>query len=327
MEAGIAFDYGLRPLQNYLAARQSDYPAQVMAGGLDSLALYEWVVQHSHCILAGLELGACYRISDYGPASMANLSAESVADALKVIKTYMLLFNHDIAAVEVTRSSVEVRITVSLKTVLGRSDSEQLFRANVLAAASCQLMAGILGGNFGLLAMTLPQQQTQPGYQAFFAVPVALQGQDIVFHMDRDILEKPIPTANPATFQLAIALTGEQFSALLEREMGGLKLRIVRLLESLPETYPDIGWMARHLKITERTLRRRLDREAASYREIINQLRFTRARQLLAHTGLTVEQISARLGYADSSNFRHAFRRWTGQTVAGYRRQQQDGLG
>ncbi len=323
VDAGIEFDYGLRPLHNYLAARQPRLPDNLRVGGLASAVLYEWLAQHNHCVLEGLELGACYRITDYGPVSMAILSAETVEDALKVIKTYMLLFNPDIAAVEVARLARQVRVTVSLKTDTGRSESAHLFRANVLAAASFRLMADIRAGDAGLLALTLPQQLAQSGYQAFFGVPVALQGQDIVFYLDRDILARPIPTANPATFQLAIGLTGEHFNALLEREMGGLKQRILRLLESFPETYPDIGWMAQHLKITERTLRRRLDREAASYREIIHQVRFARARQLLAQTALSVEQVSARLGYSDSTNFRHAFRRWTGQTVADYRRQQQ----
>jgi len=103
--------------------------------------------------------------------------------------------------------------------------------------------------------------------------------------------------------------------------MGGLKWRIGALLDSLPEQYPDIRWTAQHLHMTERTLRRRLLEEGSSYREIIDQTRQARAKRLLMNAQLSIEQISDLLGYTDASSFRHAFRRWTGQTANAYRRQ------
>ncbi|HHW1804916.1 TPA: helix-turn-helix domain-containing protein [Pseudomonas aeruginosa] len=100
--------------------------------------------------------------------------------------------------------------------------------------------------------------------------------------------------------------------------MGGLRPRIVALLDSLPEPYPDIQSVARHLRLTERTLRRRLAAEGCSYRQILDDARQARARKLL-RTELSVERISELLGYSDASSFRHAFRRWTGQSVSAFR--------
>ena len=43
-------------------------------------------------------------------------------------------------------------------------------------------------------------------------------------------------------------------------------------------------------------------------------MRQERAGWYLAHTRLSVEEIAARLGYADTSNFSRTYRRWFGRT-------------
>jgi AraC-like DNA-binding protein len=45
-----------------------------------------------------------------------------------------------------------------------------------------------------------------------------------------------------------------------------------------------------------------------------------RACSLLSNPGLMVKAVAGSLGYDDTSAFRRAFRRWTGQSVWQYRR-------
>ncbi|MDF5855495.1 AraC family transcriptional regulator [Pseudomonas aeruginosa] len=101
--------------------------------------------------------------------------------------------------------------------------------------------------------------------------------------------------------------------------MGGYRQRIVALLEVLQDRYPSIAWVALQLKVTERTLRRRLADEGTNYREVLDLVRHDRARQLLRDERLRIEEVAERLGYMDTSSFRHAFRRWTGQCANDYR--------
>ena len=58
-------------------------------------------------------------------------------------------------------------------------------------------------------------------------------------------------------------------------------------------------------------LRRKLDAEDTSYRQILTEVRTRLAISYLRTTDLTNEEIAARLGYSDSANFRHAFTRRT----------------
>jgi AraC-like DNA-binding protein len=80
-----------------------------------------------------------------------------------------------------------------------------------------------------------------------------------------------------------------------------------------------IGPIARRLNFTERSLRRRLEAEATSYREIHDELQLQAAVRYLRDTRMTIEDIAESLGFSDAANFRRAFRRWTDRTPQEYR--------
>lgn len=82
---------------------------------------------------------------------------------------------------------------------------------------------------------------------------------------------------------------------------------------------PDFEEIAERLHMTERTLRRRLREEGASYREMIDELRMHVAIKYLSDTHLTVEDIAVLLGFSEAANFRQAFHRWTGKAPRDYR--------
>lgn len=70
--------------------------------------------------------------------------------------------------------------------------------------------------------------------------------------------------------------------------------------------------VAARLNVGLRTLRRRLAEEGTSFRALSQETWGLLAEELLA-TGLTVEQVAERLGYASASSFSRAFKTWTGQ--------------
>jgi AraC-like DNA-binding protein len=78
--------------------------------------------------------------------------------------------------------------------------------------------------------------------------------------------------------------------------------------------------VAERLRISSRTLRRRLEQEGTSFRELINELRAHAAIKYVRDTDLTIEDIAFALGFSDAAAFRHAFRRWTKSAPHEYRR-------
>lgn len=73
------------------------------------------------------------------------------------------------------------------------------------------------------------------------------------------------------------------------------------------------------LSIPTRTLRRLLAAQGTKFRELLQEVRYEVARQLLADTDMTTTEIAEALDYADASAFTRAFRRWTDSPPAAWR--------
>lgn len=94
------------------------------------------------------------------------------------------------------------------------------------------------------------------------------------------------------------------------------------LTDHLAAGNASLGTLARTLHMSERTLRRRLAERGTSYQNLLDDLRSALARKLVEEAAQSVDAIAHGLGFADTSSFFHAFKRWTGKTPAQYRRQQ-----
>lgn len=93
--------------------------------------------------------------------------------------------------------------------------------------------------------------------------------------------------------------------------------RTVRLL--LVEGKSTGDDLARILALNRRTLNRRLRARGTTFRQVLDEVRYDTARQLLAQTNVPIEEIAAALCYSEVSAFTHAFRRWSATTPGQYR--------
>lgn len=93
-----------------------------------------------------------------------------------------------------------------------------------------------------------------------------------------------------------------------------------RILEhAAPARLPSLDAVATQLSLSPQTLRRKLAEEGASFRQHRDDVRRDVAIAALTGSDDTVEDIAARLGYADPSAFHRAFKRWTGSAPGAYR--------
>jgi AraC-like DNA-binding protein len=79
--------------------------------------------------------------------------------------------------------------------------------------------------------------------------------------------------------------------------------------------------LARRINISTRTIDRYLKKENLQFRDLSQQVRFERARELLAEPGATVAQVALSLGFSDAANFSRAFRRVMGVSPSAYQRE------
>ena len=94
-------------------------------------------------------------------------------------------------------------------------------------------------------------------------------------------------------------------------------------IEALPAAGGDagavLGDIAARLRLSPRTLVRRLQRRNTSYRRLLDGHRRRRAVELLLQPELSVAEIAERLGYGDATNFARACRRWFAMSPRAYR--------
>ncbi|WP_309234441.1 AraC family transcriptional regulator ligand-binding domain-containing protein [Nocardia sp. XZ_19_385] len=139
---------------------------------------------------------------------------------------------------------------------------------------------------------------------------VCVEGADphlLVF--DGAGLERPLPLASPLTAQLF----EKECAELLERRglhrgiAGAVREVLMRRLHGRV-SQEDV---AAGLHMSLRTMRRRLAEEGTSYRQLCAETYGSLAEDLLS-TGLTVEDVANRMGYAGAPSFSNAFKQWRG---------------
>lgn len=78
--------------------------------------------------------------------------------------------------------------------------------------------------------------------------------------------------------------------------------------------------IASGLKMSARTLQRRLEEEGHRYSSVLDEVRARVAKRLLADPTLALAEVAHRVGFSDLATFSRAFKRWTGAPPGTYRR-------
>jgi AraC-like DNA-binding protein len=151
-------------------------------------------------------------------------------------------------------------------------------------------------------------------------------GSDIQFNSDipkikfpKSHLNKPIVFSNP--------LMQRYYAKECERQLNSLLLpqdtvtSVHRLLTATPGYFPTMEQIALQMHVSERTLRRKLDQQGTSYREILDDIRKEQVKALLENSQASIEHIAALMNYSDPANFRRAFKKWMQLSPAAYRKQ------
>lgn len=108
------------------------------------------------------------------------------------------------------------------------------------------------------------------------------------------------------------------------KNSSGLAAQIRRRLRSAARTeWPDFDALALAMNMAPSTLRRRLEEEGQTFQLIKDHLRRDMAIEFLYHSSRSVAEIATELGFAESSAFHRAFKKWTGVNPGEYRQRAQ----
>src|ERR1700694_3886511 len=123
-------------------------------------------------------------------------------------------------------------------------------------------------------------------------------------------LTVPLPTSNPPLAELHERFAGEYLRH-FDHAQTSYRAREV-IIRRLPDGEPRRDQIAGELCMSERTLQRRLEEEATSFLQLLDDTRRELAEQYLSRLHLSLAQAAYLLGFADQRSFFRARRRWFG---------------
>jgi AraC-like DNA-binding protein len=155
-------------------------------------------------------------------------------------------------------------------------------------------------------------------YERILEIPVHFDASHDAVVFSASMLNGPNPASDPALVQalerharelLAKLPLGDDLPSRVRHEIA-LRLPSGASAEAVAET----------LRMSARSLRRRLEAEGTSYMQILDEVRCELARRHLAQEQRAVEEVAFALGFSDGSAFHKAFRRWTGESPRAFAR-------
>jgi AraC-like DNA-binding protein len=157
-------------------------------------------------------------------------------------------------------------------------------------------------------------------YSQYFQCPCLFDCEHSELQLARDVLPRRPYLANPLA-AATLRSTCDGLLAEIESSLG-FAGKVYRTLRQLNDPGAGMTAVAAALKMTARTLRRRLADEGTCFSDIAHRVKYNVAAQHLRNSDASIEQIASIAGFSDPANFRRAFLRWTRMSPAEFRRQQ-----
>lgn len=273
--------------------------------GLEALGLlFENCVALIGCAHFGLLVGERFELQGLGPLGSLLRNSATVGDAIGSLVLHLHL--HD-------RGAAPMLLAPDLSCVmLGYSVCRHGTPALTQiqdAAIGYGILAELCGPAWKPLRVQFAHARPSniAAYQRLFRSDVSFEAEVSGLVFASSSLKIPINGADAARHEfLVAAIRGAEdqgpmhFAELVERMLPQMVLSGMASGKAV----------ASLLAVHERTLRRRLEAEGKNLQQLINQVRFELAKQLLENTALSVAAIATALSYSDANAFSWAFRTW-----------------
>ncbi len=152
-------------------------------------------------------------------------------------------------------------------------------------------------------------------FRRFFQVRLRFDAEQNAVVFSSSWLHRPLPEHPDARRSLQ-----KQIDALEARHGDNFPEQVRTVLRAALATGDArADRVAALFSMNRRTLDRRLDSFGIGYQELVDEIRFGLAQQMLNDTDLAVSEIAMTLHYADARSFIRAFRRWSDATPARWR--------
>ena len=265
----------------------------------------------------GLRIGSRISCGDYGLYGCTLLCKRTLADALLFsIKYHTLVTRTTRLYLEPPRDG---------KRIYGCSDilfapEIKSFNLEMQIAINLTLIREVLGTpDFSPVRVSF--EFNRPSYSEKledFIGSEVLYGQENTFIelCEEDLTKSPLKS-NPLAVPLLLQMCEQHIPDFAHEDE--IVERVYNWVSKNIHNELKIDRIAQELFVSERTLRRKLSEQGTSFSTICATVKQSFAKQYIRETQLSFDDIAQSLGFNDTSNFRHAFKGWTGMTPSEFR--------
>jgi AraC-like DNA-binding protein len=309
--AALAARFGLSPEE--LADPDGRIPAPV------GIAMWDEVPRIVGDERFGLHLGT--RASDAGALPIVGYVVqtsptlgEGISRALRYQRLVQTLNRAELAVEGAT-----ARLTVHVRP----HHTEPLRHAVDFALAYCVALAGRITG------APLPVRRALFGHSAPARRDdyVAIFGEDLTFgaprtqlELDAAVLDRPVLSAD-AQLRTLVERHAEALLARLPAGDSLVERARAALVDGLRGDRTGIDDVARALRMSARTLQRRLHDAHTTHALLLDEVRRELALRYVADASLSLSEVAFLLGFSDQTTFHRAFVRWTGHAPGAHRKE------
>lgn len=265
----------------------------------------------------GLKVGQQLSINSHGALGFALLNCASLRQAIELFQRY-LPTRTPLLALTFNETSDYFKIT--LVELFDITPIQQPFIETVVLTLKQTL--GFVRHQKNVFAR-IELTSAKPDYwqlcESLFGCEVVFSAEKNQLFIDLDIVDESAGGVDQHTLKQAEAFCQLELDRLKNTSQFVGQVRTLLMLSNTSSR--NLQQIASKLHLTQRTLHRYLAREGSSFKQILNDVLHTLAKQCFAKK-LSVKQTAYELGYADVANFRRAFKRWQGQSPNDYRLQQ-----
>ncbi|MEO9302928.1 AraC family transcriptional regulator ligand-binding domain-containing protein [Acinetobacter pittii] len=251
--------------------------------------------------------------SCYGSVGMAAIVSPNLGEALKILEQFIG------SRCKVFKPELKQENNVAYWSIHQPVDAFQLSpNANIFLLVGFVQIAKKLTGLSHLgkveLQMAEPLGFAQISHQ--LAVTCLFNQKCNRWIFTKDYLAQPVLTADPMLAPLLNAQCKRDIEKLKLKSgwKGQVKQVAEKLLLDGEIEALKVGQVAQIMNMSERTLQRYLALDHTSFTFLVDSLKKDHAQKLLAQNNMSIEKVALMLGYAETSHFTRAFKRWMGVT-------------
>jgi AraC-like DNA-binding protein len=256
----------------------------------------------------GLKVGGYIKLSDFGFWGYAIISSRTLAESADVAQQFWEILG---IPVKVNRKKDTQNQTWEIQSTLYNKNSRQwIFQVEEFLSALYTAACFLANRKIQLenIALSYPKPAHEAEYREIFNCPVRFNNETDMVCISNKVLDLKTSMGNPQLFEACKKQCAELSAKLGKNDPLIESIRDIIASSSCRITRLD--QVANKLCLTPRTLQRYLRKRNTTFKSILSEVRSEIAKTYLERTNLTIDQISDRIGFTETANFRRAFKKW-----------------